>query len=60
MILVEKRRKDGKTEYLCPICLFWDKGRRINVTGYTEVVCTGCGHTFDTDYYDTKEFENDQ
>lgn len=58
MILVKTRKVDGKTEYLCPICEVYVPGVLINVTGYTEVACSGCGSTLDDDYFDNMEWEN--
>ena len=52
-----KRLKDGKTEWLCSVC-GWVLGRLVNVTGYTDLICEGCGKTLEHDYYNDMDFEN--
>jgi hypothetical protein len=54
-----KRLKDGKTEWLCPIC-GWVSGRLWNGTGYTDLICEGCSTTLEPDYYGFADIENSQ
>ena len=55
--LVSTKTINGVTWYYCHICQCWDKGTIINVTGYSELVCTGCDLTFDDDISGQFEYE---
>jgi ribosome-binding protein aMBF1 (putative translation factor) len=41
----------------CPVCGSANL-QKINVTGYTDLVCGDCGHTVQRDIYHSKDYEN--
>ena len=43
------KQVDGKTLYWCRYCETWDPGQRWDGADFSQIICTGCDETFDSE-----------